>query len=318
MQTVAIATPVYRSAAPLASVAAVLAAAMLLCCPSLSALAQTATPAPPLIAQPANKSAYWLFNPTPRHLMREMSTDRPDTTESPHTVDAGHIQLELSFIDWTYDRRNEDGVTTRSLAVAPVLIKFGLTNSIDLQIGLDPYTDTHIKDRATGDSDSHDGFGDTLLRVKFNIWGNDAPDEDFGGTSLAIMPYVSFPTATDGLGSDHTDWGIIIPLGLELPGEFGLGAMIEFDFSRSASDDRTVVDLVHTLTLGHTLIGDLSGYIEYAGFANLNHDQRYRAYFDAGLTYALTPDLQLDTGLRIGLTQASDDIGLFVGMSYRF
>ncbi len=318
MQTVAIATPVYRGPAPLASVAASVAAALLVCFPSLSALAQTAPPAPPLIAQPANKSVYWLFNPTPRHLMREMSTDRPDTTESPYTVDAGHIQLELSFIDWTYDRRNEDGVTTRSHAVAPVLIKFGLTNNVDLQIGLDPYTHTHFKDRATRDSDSQDGFGDTLVRVKFNLWGNDAPDEAFGGTSLAIMPFVSFPTATDGLGSGHTDWGIIIPLGMELPGEFALGAMIEFDFSRSESDDRTVVGFLHTLTLGHALLGDLSGYIEYAGFANLNHDQRYRAYFDAGLTYALTPELQLDAGLRVGLNKTSDDIGLFAGISMRF
>lgn len=94
-----------------------------------------------------------------------------------------------------------------------------------------------------------------------------------GGTSLAIMPFVSFPTATGGLGSGHTNWGVIIPLGMELPGSSTWSAMIEFDVSRNEADDRTVVDFVHTITLGHAIAGDLNGYIEYAGFANLNHDE---------------------------------------------
>ncbi|MEE9212565.1 MAG: hypothetical protein V3U29_07920, partial [Phycisphaeraceae bacterium] len=37
----------------------------------------------------ADKNGYHLFNPTPRHLMRDLSADRPDVTESPITVDAG-------------------------------------------------------------------------------------------------------------------------------------------------------------------------------------------------------------------------------------
>jgi hypothetical protein len=35
----------------------------------------------------ADKSQYSLFNPTPERLLRDMTTDRPDTTESPFTVD---------------------------------------------------------------------------------------------------------------------------------------------------------------------------------------------------------------------------------------
>jgi hypothetical protein len=45
-------------------------------------------------AERADKSGYHLFRPTPRELMRELSTDRPDQTESAYTVDAGHVQLE--------------------------------------------------------------------------------------------------------------------------------------------------------------------------------------------------------------------------------
>jgi hypothetical protein len=44
---------------------------------------------------PADKWQYHLLRPTPAELIPEMSTDRPDKTESPYTVDAGHFQVEL-------------------------------------------------------------------------------------------------------------------------------------------------------------------------------------------------------------------------------
>lgn len=43
---------------------------------------------------PPDKSGYSLFKPTPRQFMRELTTDRPDQTESPYTVDAGHFQVK--------------------------------------------------------------------------------------------------------------------------------------------------------------------------------------------------------------------------------
>ena len=52
------------------------------------------------------KSTCHLFNPTPREAMRELSTDRPDQTESPFTVDAGHVQVEMDLATFTYDRYN--------------------------------------------------------------------------------------------------------------------------------------------------------------------------------------------------------------------
>ncbi|MBI2756729.1 MAG: transporter [Chloroflexi bacterium] len=264
----------------------------------------------------ADKSAFTLFNPTPRGLMREMSTDRPDTTESAFTVDAGHIQVELSLADFTYDRRNNDRQTRRTLAVAPMLLKVGLLNNVDLQLGLAPYTSHSTTDHALGTSGAVDGFVDTVVRLKVNLWGNDAFWE--GGTALAVMPYVTFPTASDGLGAGAMEGGVIVPFAAALPGGFDLGAMVQFDLARSAADDRYVVDLIHTVTMGHELIGDLAGYVEYAGFANLSHDEGYRGYFDAGLTYALTRDVQLDAGVRVGLTRAADDVGLFLGASVRF
>jgi hypothetical protein len=254
-----------------------------------------------------DKSAYTLFNPTPRDLLRDLSTDRPDLTESPYTVDAGRVQVEWSFVEWSVDRRNEAGGERRALAVAPVLVKFGLLHNVDLQAGFEPWT----RVRGPGEADDAEGFGDTLVRLKINLFGNDG-----GDLAAALMPFVSFPTGADGLSAGHVEGGLILPFAASLPNDWSLGLMAEVDLLRG--EDRYVVDFVHTATIGRPIAGDLGGFVEYAGLANLNRAEGYRAYLNTGLTWGLTPDVQLDAGVRIGLTGAADDLSLFAGMSVRY
>ena len=78
-----------------------------------------------------DKSGYNLFNPTPSDMMRELSPDRPDKTESPYTVDAGHFQMEMSFAEFT--RNHSDSIRTDTWNVAPVNFKAGLFNNVDLE-----------------------------------------------------------------------------------------------------------------------------------------------------------------------------------------
>src|SRR5437667_1197436 len=99
-----------------------------------------------------DKSDYTLFNPTPRPLMREMNTDRPDKTESPYTVDAGHFQIEGDILSYTYDRYNPAHTDTRieTVSIAPMNLKVGLRNDVDLQLVLETYTSVRAHDIPTG------------------------------------------------------------------------------------------------------------------------------------------------------------------------
>ena len=122
-----------------------------------------------------DKSAYHLFNPTPRELMREMSTDRPDKTESPYTVDAGHFQIEMDVFNHSYDRHNPErqDIRVESLSIAPINLKAGLCNRVDLQLVVESYTSVRVNDRETPLKSRHQGFGDITPRLKVNLWGND-------------------------------------------------------------------------------------------------------------------------------------------------
>jgi hypothetical protein len=114
-----------------------------------------------------DKSAYTLFNSTPRESMRPLSTDRPDQTESAYTVDAGHFQIELDFLHYTYDRDGSGGgeVRTRAFSVAPFNLKVGLLNNVDLQLVVDPYVRSKSVDRVADTTAKSSGFGDVTTRL---------------------------------------------------------------------------------------------------------------------------------------------------------
>jgi hypothetical protein len=248
------------------------------------------------LARAGEKSQFNLFNPTPRDLMREMSTDRPDVTESAYTVDAGHFQLELSLVEFVHD--DQDVVS-----IAPSNLKVGLLNNVDLQIVIEPYI--HGEDA--------EGFAATQLRVKYNIIGNDG-----GDFALGVMPFVQFPTADDDFGaSDKYEGGIIVPASLDLRNEWTIAAMLELDFLRDDANEGYGQSLVHTVSLSRPIAGELGGYVEYVGAANNDLGAGYIAEAGAGVTYGLNENVQLDSGIYFGLSDEADDVRALVGISFR-
>ncbi len=278
---------------------------------------------PPSVAPPdspapaADKSNFNLFNPTPRELMREMSLDRPDVTESPITVDAGHFQFEISLIDYAYN--DDGGVQSDTLSVLPSNIKIGLLNNVDIQFVFTPYT--RVESKADGAKDSEDGFSDdTQIRLKINLWGNDGPHPTFGDTAFGIMPFIKFPTGSGDLTNDHVEGGVILPLAVALPGEFGLGLMAEVDFVYNEAEGDYGIDFVHTATIGHAVPGidNLGVYIEYVGIAPHDTGGTYQAIGSGGFTYAVNDNWVIDVGGTVGLSDSADDFSVFLGTSFRF
>lgn len=252
-----------------------------------------------------DKSQYTLVNPTPRPLMREMATDRPDTTESPYTVDAGHVQVESSFTDYTRD--DENGGAFEAWSILPTNVKIGLTNNTDLQLAFEPYVREEL------DGDATTGFGATQLRLKINLWGNDG-----GDTAFAVMPFVQFPTEDGDFGAtEHLQGGVILPLKVALPREWDLGLMAEFDAVRDGTDDNYELQFVHTATLGHAIVGELDGYVEYIGITDTEDGTGYLSLVGGGVTYGVSDNVQLDTGVNIGLSEDADDFNVFAGISVR-
>jgi len=257
-----------------------------------------------------DKKSYDLFNPTPPALMRELSPDRPDKTESPYTVDAGHYQLEMDFANFTYD--HTDGTTTRAWNVAPFNLKAGLLNNVDLQFVFDNYRYVRTSNRTSG-ATTQSGVGDFSTRLKLNLWGNDG-----GQTAFALLPYVKFPTSSDNLGNDAIEGGILFPLAVKLPADFDLGLETGVGFLRNGRDHNYHEDFINSITVDHAIIGRLSGYLEFFSDISTERHSAWVGTMDVGLEFLVTENLQLDCGCNLGVTRTADNANLFTGITLRF
>lgn len=247
----------------------------------------------PIPTEPSSGAPHTLFNPTPRSEWRELAPDRPDTTESPITVDAGAWVVEASYFDWRRDGGDD------TYTVMATNLKVGLTDRVDLQTVFDAYT---------WEDAGAEGFSDVTLRLKYNVWGNDG-----GRTAFALFPFVKIPTDT-AISNGEVEGGLILPFSVDLADGIGLGLMAEFNAVHDGIDDYDL-EFVHSAVLGFDLTDRLGLFTEYVGVAGPGD---YEAYFSSGVTFSVTDDLVFDAGVQVGLNDAAEDIGAFGGFTKRF
>src|SRR5262249_33049607 len=89
------------------------------------------------------KSQYTLFNPTPANCLREFDPDRPDVTDSPFTVDAGHIQFESGLFSYALSRPDREGVVTEEFDILDTKIRLGITNYAEIVLDVPPLDIEH-------------------------------------------------------------------------------------------------------------------------------------------------------------------------------
>ena len=289
---------------------------------SLLSTAALAVFALPLAAQTpaepkASKEAYTLWNPTPASLLRELSTDRPDKTECPFTVDAGHIQIEIDAAVYSRDHDTSDGAdsTESAWTFAATNLKVGLTNNSDLQFVFEPLVITEAEDHLVSPAqhERRTDFGDVTIRYKRNFRGNEG-----GPSALAVMPFVKLPIHGHGIGSDAIEGGVILPFSHDLPNGWGLGVQTELDVNKNSSGHGYHAAYVNSITVGHDITDKLGAYAELFSEHSAERGARWVGTADFGLTYSPTPNLQWDAGVNIGLSPAATDIEFFAGLSRRF
>src|ERR1051325_4872813 len=150
-----------------------------------------------------DKSQFNLFHPTPPSMMREMNTDRPDRTEGPYTVDAGHAQVEMDLVGYSYDRNNPEHAARRvqELNFLSTNFRLGLLNNLEVNVISENFLWVREENLDTHRADETTGVGDTTLRLKLNFWGNDGGKSAFG-----IIPFVTRPTASEDLGVEDPEF----------------------------------------------------------------------------------------------------------------
>lgn len=250
---------------------------------------------------------YTLFNPVPKENMREMETDRPDVTESPYTVDAGHFQYETDLIRLVNEK--SESQKTHTLLINQANLKIGLTRSTAIQIGFQTYGRQKETDLASGPSEITDGVGDINLRIKQNIIGNNN-----GNFVLALLPYVKFPTSKYDEGS-RFEGGLIVPMQYKLPGEWKLGFQVEVDRLKDKDQQAMHTEFLQTLTISHSLLKGVDGIAET--YYTYDFKQHHISNFiNAAVQMEIAKDFKIDAGINYGIQHTAEK-HYFIGAAYR-
>lgn len=256
--------------------------------------------------QQTSQKNFSLLNPVPRAQMREMETDRPDVTESPSTVDAGHFQLETDLVRSI--REKTETTQTNTLLINQMNLKIGIVGSTAIQIGFQTYGRQSEKELDTNEKTITDGHGDLTLRIKQNLIGNDG-----GNFALALLPYVKFPTSK--YEDSRFEGGLIVPMQYKLPGEWTLGFQVEVDRLKDQNEQAMHTEFLQTLTISHAIVKGVDGIAEtYYTYDFKAH--QFSNYINAAIQMDVARDFKLDAGLNLGLQHTAAK-HFFVGASVR-
>lgn len=234
----------------------------------------------------ADTYAYSFFEPCPAREMRPMAVDEAATT-----LDPGHLQLEMDLA--VHSISGTGGAQTTHTAIMPTRLKVGVLENVEAQLVVSAF------ERDSSAMSTESGYGSTTGRLKINVQGNDGEE-----TQLALIPY-----GGNAAGAWFSGLGAVV--GLVLPADLGLTVVPQVTYQEQ------IATAAATITLGHVIVGDLAGTIESVVGGDLIADASLIVQMNAGLSYLVTPDMQLDLGGRRGVMGDVPDMEYFVRVSAR-
>jgi len=229
----------------------------------------------------------------------ELVTDRPDFTESSEVVGHKVIQIESGL---TLEKTD---ASLRQVTAPQVLVRVGLGSRFELRFAGDGYVSQALQGpagtvRTGGHSDAEIG-----AKVKFL-------DASKAGVDMAVIPFMSLPTASDGFGTTGYDAGFKLTVARELPQGFGLSG--NFNAANVTGELGRAWEKEASISLAHGLGGPFGAYWEGYGTVAGGHCD---CTLNTGVSMALGDNGQVDFEVGRGVSGDAQDWFVGVGFAVR-
>lgn len=230
-------------------------------------------------------------------------TDRPDVTESPFTVGKGNFQIEsgASFIN-----NSQNGLDITETVFNTSLLRYGLSNNFELRLGWD-YININSK-RDNLELFDATGFNPLLIGAKIDV-----TNENGWVPQIGLLTHLRLPfTAASEFKPEETGIEMIFAFNHTLNEKSGIG----YNLGARVGDDRSL-EYIYSISYGRSLTEKIGVYGELYGF--FPESNKAGHLWDAGITYLVNNNLQLDATIGTGFQGTNTDQNLLVsfGFSYR-
>lgn len=232
----------------------------------------------------------------------------------PFTTEQGRFIIEFTPLEYTIDRHNPDRDPRRvDTFNAGLLVKYGVLDNLDIQVGADLFAWERESDRAEGGRETNSGFGDMVVRAKYNLWGNDG-----GETAMAVMPFMNLPTATGGVGETGIRGGVIVPFSWEFAEDWTLDFVPSFAAVRNSEDDGYAFEFASTVTLTRALFDGVDVFVEFESSVTSESGEPWVGAVGVGLTFEIDANTVIEPAVHFGVTRSAEDYAFSIAIVRRF
>jgi hypothetical protein len=184
---------------------------------------------------------------------------------------------------------------------------------MDLQIFPQGYVERRTSGRDRRASQTIRDLGDTTVRLKINLIGNDD-----GKLAIGLISSLKIPTNTNHLGNNLYEPGFGLPFNYALPGGLIFFGQTRIDILDEPHSGYRRVQSSNPIGISRAIVANLSGYLEFYDAVSTGHNHLWIGTLDTGLIYQVTANFSVDVNSFFGLTRSADDVNVFVGFARRF
>ena len=224
-----------------------------------------------------------------------INPDRPNVANSSQVVGKGRVELETG-VQW--DRQRDADAHVRTLTT-PTLLRIGVVDALELRVETDGRTIEH----ASGPGTVSAGWADLSAGLKWHV-----ADQDGMRPAVGLIAEVALPTGSRALrGSGFRP-------AVELPAEWDLGHDWSLGVMPGVARDSGLTYGVFAASVGKAFSERLRGFAEVAA-PQIGHGTQ--ALADAGVSWLVNRDCQLDAMVVHGVNRNTPGLSLAFGISVR-
>jgi len=230
-------------------------------------------------------------------------TDRPDQTESSALVPKGFLQVETGVF---FEMVENLGTKDKSTTFNTTLLRYGLLDNLEFRVGFS-FTEITREFNNIKFDDIASGFSPLALGVKIGV-----TEENGLLPEIAFLSHVNFPfLASQDFKTNSTGIDFRFSFAHRLSEKSSLG----YNLGMAWDGDITTANYIYTFAYGYSISEKVGAFLEIYG--DLPEDSHFNHYWDAGFTYLIDDNIQLDLSGGTGLTRNIQDIYVSAGISFR-
>lgn len=235
----------------------------------------------------------------------------PLVTDDAGTQGRGNFLLEINA-EYT---RDDEAATEETGGELAALFTAGITDTLDVVVGL-PYAWSRVEDGGTVTSEE-DGISDASLELKWRFFERE-------GLALALKPGLALPTGDEdeGLGNGEPSYSLTLIFTREFD-SWALHANLGYarnEFALASDEEANRHDIWSASVAAEAGLSENLVAVGNMG-VETNSDRAsdtHPAFALAGLIWSVTESIDLDLGVKAGLTSTETDLAVLAGAAFSF